>query len=371
MTILIDTTLREGEQTPAVSFTLSQKKQIIDGLSAIGIEEIEVGLASPLAGCSGALIRHIRENHPTMRCSLWSRCKESDIVSAVSQKPDILSLSIPVSDILIKEKLGTSRDMTVQMMCSAIISAHRHGMSPAIGFEDATRANRDFLHHIAVMAAKLGVCRIRLADTIGTATPDEIGTLVSEVRDYISPIPVGVHTHNDYGLATANVLSGLAHGAQFADATLLGLGERSGCAKLEEITGILAVKHGRSYNLKALYSLALITAGICKREIPPNQPFLGRDIFTCETGLHLQALHRNPKTYEPYPPEKIGTRRTLRLSEKVGRRAILEHFRRKGHRLPDTIDDHTITQMRKTLAKNPRKYGMILRNLITAESVTC
>ena len=132
-----------------------------------------------------------------------------------------------------------------------------------------------------------------------------------------------MHTHNDFGMASANALTALECGAHWADGTILGLGERTGCARLEELVGYLQLAKGiNRFDISALKALALEVAEFSDRTIPASQPLIGDDIFACETGLHLNGLVANPATYEPYSPEKVGAERKLFFGSKVGRRAL-------------------------------------------------
>ncbi len=351
MSSIIDTTLREGEQTPGVSFQLSEKKNIIDGLVIIGIGEIELGIASPLVDCPVHLIRYCRQNYPELSCSLWSRCHETDIRFAATLNPDILSLSIPVSDILIHEKLGKNREWTASCLQTHIDLAKKMGMDVAVGFEDATRAELSFVQRMACLAEKHGAVRVRLADTVGTSSPSEFGNLVASVSSGLNNTLVSVHCHNDFGMATANAVSALEQGAVGADVTLLGLGERCGCTRLEELVGYLKLKKNMPFNLKGIPPLAKYAAELTSRDIPGNQPFVGKEIFICETGLHLQALQKNYTTYEPYPAEMIGAERRFLLGPKAGRGAILAYMKSKGFTVNKNIDDKKMKSIRTYLAK--------------------
>jgi len=332
---LIDTTLREGEQTPGVKFSLDEKKHIIDGLAAAGIAEIEIGLATVLAECSRELARYCREYYPRLQISVWSRCRPEDIDHAALIRPDIVSLSIPVSDLHLITKLGKNRAWARRTLTESVERAHERGLAVSVGFEDATRADTGFLIEMAERAEQAGAVRVRLADTVGICSPIQTGELTRLVSGALAEAEVGIHTHNDFGMASANAITALESGATWADGTVLGLGERTGCARLEEMAGFLQLRCGCPHlDISALTRLAGDIASFTHREIPRNQPLTGADIFSCETGLHLQGLIADPRTYEPFSPETVGARRTLIFGAKVGRRALHYWLRESGQGEP-------------------------------------
>lgn len=346
MNYIIDTTLREGEQTPNVTFTLDQKKAIIDGLAAIGIEEIELGISSPLIECPLHLVDYLKKRYRHIRSSLWCRCKLEDIEHAAGIKPDILSLSIPVSDILIQYKLGKSKHWVTKQMKACIQRAHNLGFTVSIGFEDALRADREFVRHLAAMADQSAVHRIRLADTMGQGTPLQISSLFAEIKSCISTSQLAFHGHNDLGMATANSITAYETGADCVDATVLGLGERAGCTRLEEAAGWLSLSRKNTYDMVEAGKLAQLVAHFSNMHLSSSRPYIGNDIFICETGLHLHALQANLNTYQPYPPELIGKKHTLRVGAKAGRRAL-------SHVMNTAVDEYIQINMEQ--AKTMRK----------------
>lgn len=359
MAKIIDTTLREGEQTPGVSFSLQQKKEIIDGLRLIGISEIEVGIASVLHDCPKHLIGYCRSKHPATATLLWARCSENDIYLASANAPDILSLSIPVSDLLIRDKLEKDRSWVEMKLQKCLLLTKRAGIRAMVGFEDATRAEPEYLIKLALLAEKCGAERIRIADTVGNAAPLQIANLVKRLAASLNSCEISIHTHNDFGMATANAVTALASGASCADATVLGLGERSGCARLEELAGFLTLQTDAKYNLRQIPPLSRYVAQITSRRISAARPFLGRDIFTCETGLHLHALQKNLKTYEPYPPERIGRRHKLVVGEKAGKKAIVNHLTNTGFSLPPDLTDTQVHSIRRLLQAGLRNQDQL------------
>jgi homocitrate synthase NifV len=248
---LIDSTLREGEQTPSVVFTDQDKYDIIRGLYRVGVDEIELGIASPVNTSLPELAQEARKiTAASCRLSLWCRCTPEDIAFAATCSPDLLALSIPVSDAHIQERLGKDREWIQRILAASIQQALEAGIpTVAVGMEDASRADSDFLCTIAKVARQYGATRIRLADTVGICSPAGITRLVQLIKTTAS-LPIAVHCHNDFGMATANSIAALEAGANCLDTTVLGLGERAGNCRLEEVVGYLAfVLNNKNYSV--------------------------------------------------------------------------------------------------------------------------
>ena len=319
---LIDSTLREGAQTVGVSFSFQQKIAIVKALADIGIEEIEIGLATRFDPELKPLMHECRKFKSPTQLSVWSLCRKEDIDYAAALNPDVLSLSLPASDRHITKKLNKSRQWCLDTLAKAVLYAKDLGIRKiSLGLEDATRADPDFIQQLIKRAEKSGVARIRLADTVGIATPATIHKLISSLIANCS-LEIGVHNHNDFGMATANSITALDAGAHWADVTVLGLGERTGNARTEEVAGFLALQNGRSYRTEKLKALCSLVSKAASRQIAPHQPVIGNNIFACETGLHLQGLEQDPATYEPYNPKQVGTTRHLIYGQKTGRHSL-------------------------------------------------
>jgi len=343
---LIDSTLREGMQAVGVNFTRSQKMAILEAIAAIGIDELELGIATGLDRDLPHLVHRAREKHPWISISLWSRCLKDDIALAAELRPDILSISIPSSDLHIEKKFRKDRAWVLSSMSQGISFARQNGLlNVAVGFEDATRSEPSFLKELTSQAFKAGAFRVRIADTVGIATPQRIATIIHEFKA-VSPIEVGVHTHNDFGMASANAVAALEAGADWADVTTLGLGERAGCAQLEEVAGFLALNQGMHYNTSGLPALCRMVSEFSERPISPNQPVIGEDIFACETGLHLLGLEADPSTYEPYHPNKVQAQRKLIYGGKIGRKNLLQRFAALNRRVSPANLDRIFLQFR-------------------------
>jgi homocitrate synthase NifV len=353
---IIDSTLREGEQTPGVRFRQEQRYAIIRQLCQVGVEEMELGVASAKNNYLPELLTFARQiSKGEQRLGLWCRCLPDDIEFAASCRPDVLSLSIPASDLHISQRLQKDRAWILATLRRAVGQA-REASIPfiSLGLEDATRADPEFLCQLARAAAECGVQRLRLADTVGIGSPATMTTMVGMIRQQ-SGLPCGVHTHNDFGMATANAIAAIEAGASWIDATVLGLGERAGNCRLEEAAAFLCLQQGReryqTHLLPALCRTVSKAAGIA---IACNHPVVGGSIFTCETGLHLHGLTVNPSTYEPYAPAKVGASRTLRFGNKSGKRALCNHLARLGYPIDDNRAETLSRQIRSLAGHRPQ-----------------
>lgn len=366
---LIDSTLREGGQMVGVNFTLDQKMAIVAQLDRLGIEEIEVGVATSLDRDLPPFLAECREQVISARLALWCRCRADDIKMAARLRPDVLSLSIPASDLHITKKLGKDRSWVLETVNQSVHLSQNLGISIiSLGLEDATRADPEFLLEIVNTATVAGVERVRLADTVGVATPAELARLVSAVKGSVA-VEVGVHCHNDFGMATANSLAALEAGADWADVTVLGLGERAGNARLEEVAGFLALRHHRNYRVSQLRELGELVSRLAGQTITPHHPVLGEKIFYCESGLHLQGLHADPGTYEPYQPEQVGAERRLFYGSKIGKSQLLQHLTKAGLQTPSGKLDALLQLIRTGISQenlpmeNDELHALLANNI--------
>jgi len=303
-----------------VNFRLEEKLAIIHALDRIAIEEIEVGVATAYDRDLPELIRRSRNEGIKARLALWSRCRPEDIARAGVLKPDVLSLSIPGSDLHIEKKLGRDRAWVLARVSEGVAQGRALGIPYlSLGIEDSTRSDPSFLEAIIATAQTAGIARIRLADTVGIATPLDLSRLLLRLKTKFR-VSLGVHCHNDFGMASANTVTALDSGADWADVTVYGIGERAGNARLEEVAAHRVLQRGHHYELRELKGLVGLVAGCCGKRIDPHHPVVGEKIFQCETGLHLQGLEVDTATYEAYPPEVVGSERKLVYGNKIGRR---------------------------------------------------
>jgi homocitrate synthase NifV len=353
---IIDTTLREGEQSPGVFFDLRGKKAIIDGLVELGVDEIELGIANREDADLSLLATYMRESHPRQSFSLWCRCLPSDIAYGASLNPTCLALSIPASDLHLEKKFGKDRQWAVRLLRHSISQALAAGVSlVAVGLEDASRADPEFILELALAAEDAGAFRLRLADTVGISTPATITQMLSGLKG--GNLELGVHCHNDFGMATANTITAFEQGAAWGDVTLLGLGERAGNSRLEEVLAYLVLRKGTgNYNLLGLRELSQLVAREIGRDISSFRPIIGGDLFSCETGIHLQGLLADPATYEPFDPGLVGAKRSLLIGSKAGKHSVAAVLDRLGLPRPDAEILTRLTCQVRALASEQRSF---------------
>jgi isopropylmalate/homocitrate/citramalate synthase len=233
------------------------------------------------------------------------------------------------------------------VVAAAVAHAKAAGLAVVFAAEDAVRTDLDYLIEVYTAAVDAGADAVGVADTAGVAHPAQFARVVRAVAAAV-PVPIGVHCHDDLGLATANTLAGIAAGASGAQGSVLGVGERAGNAALEEIALALEVAHGvaTGLDLRVLPDLAAAVSAAAGLAVPVNKPVLGAHAFVHESGLHVDGLLRDPATYEPYPPELIGAQRRIVLGKHSGRSCVQAVLDQHGLELPRERVDELVAHVK-------------------------
>lgn len=302
----IDTTLRDGEQVPGIAFSLDDKMEIAERLAACGVREIEAG--TPAMGPDEQLvIRNLLNLNLPCEITAWCRARREDLDMAEACGATCVHISLPASPILLGV-VGWTYATLYKTMEEIIPLAVSRFPFVSIGIQDVARTPNSTLFKIVGMAYGCCVRRVRLADSVGLWMPEAVKRLVQEMILMFPGLQVGVHTHNDLGMATANAVTAVLAGAETVDTTINGLGERAGNAPFEQVVMALETGAGIRTRIKTehLFSLCKLVAQKTGRPIPDDRPVSGSRIFTHETGIHVHAQLRNPHAYQPYPPETVG-----------------------------------------------------------------
>jgi homocitrate synthase NifV len=352
-----DTTLRDGEQAPAVAFTSDEKLAIARALDAAGVQRIEAG-APVMGGYEIAALRRIVEAGLRADVVGWCRADRRDLDAAQAGGLSCVHLTIPVSDLHLARKLGKDRAWGRRRILDCVADAQDRGLRVSVGMEDASRADDTFVTDLAGELARAGVRHLRWADTVGVLEPfaavERLSRLVAAVA-----VEWEIHAHDDFGLATANTLAALRAGFVWASTTVVGLGERAGNAPLEEVA--MAVRHllGRPVDLDttAFRSLARLVATAARRPVPAGKAVVGRWAFAHESGVHADGVLKSPDLYEPFDPAEVGARRQLVVGKHAGRAVLRHALRANGIE----VDEEALT----VLLEGLRAHQSVRKRLLT------
>lgn len=325
--VIDDTTLRDGEQTAGVVFSLEEKKRIARMLDEIGVGELECGIPA-MGKEEQRSIQALLEMGLKARLLTWNRALKSDIQASIDCGVEAVDISLSVSDIHIEKKLGKSRDWVREQLKQALGFAKQHDLYVSVGGEDSSRADPGFLLELLKIAEAEGADRFRFCDTLGILDPFTTYERVSYLTERTC-LDLEVHTHNDLGMATANALAGIRAGARFVNTTVNGLGERAGNAALEEV--VMGLKYACATELEIDVSrfaeISRFVGAASGRPVPDWKAVVGEKVFSHESGLHADGVLKSPLNYEGFDPQEVGLGRHLVLGKHSGRHALLERLR--------------------------------------------
>ena len=318
---ILDSTLREGEQHPGVSFSIKQRIQIAWMLDSFGVDQIEI---SPIVSPD-----HHEATKIIMRQGLKAdivahvRVIKSDVDRALDCDTNWVATYMGISDIHLLASLRISREEAKQRALEVVDYIKSHGLKSRFTMEDASRTDPEFLLEMCKEMNQRGIERISIPDTVGIMRPRGMYNLVKLVYDNIdnSKTSLHVHCHNDVGLALSNALSGCDGGADHIHTTIDGLGERTGIPTLAEtaVALNLVYKSNNSFRLHLLKDLSRTISDYTRIPIHESKPLVGDSAYKHKAGTHLAAILRNPSAYEIIEPKLVGNRRKIVFGELSGK----------------------------------------------------
>ncbi|MEM8831173.1 MAG: homocitrate synthase [Cyanobacteria bacterium P01_G01_bin.19] len=325
-----DTTLRDGEQAAGVAFTIAEKVIFATLMDAIGIQELEVGI--PAMGSTEAeAITEINNLGLKTLITGWNRAMRSDIDASLACGLQRVHISVPLSEIQIAVKFQGNCQSVFDRLRDTISYARDRGLYISVGGEDSSRADDNFLLDVALAAQEYGASRFRFCDTVGVLDPLTTYNKVEQLVNKLA-IPVEMHTHNDFGMATANALAGIRAGATSVNTTVNGLGERAGNAALEEVVMALKRIYGMNIGIDTSkfkqISEFVVDASGC--DVPPWKAIVGDNAFAHESGIHGHGVLQNPATYEPFNPKEVGRERRLVIGKHTGKHLVSNVLQQYG-----------------------------------------
>ena len=346
--LFLDTTLRDGEQSPGCSMDTHEKLSMAHALEALGVDVIEAGFAMASEGDFNAIKAISREVRGPGIASLARACKE-DIETAARALDEArrsrVHIVLASSDIHLEYKLKITRAEAIERANSSIRLACRYFDEVEFSVEDATRTGHDFLCQMVAVAIDAGAKIINLPDTVGYSVPAEYGGLFEMLQSRlpkVAGITLSAHCHNDLGMAVANTMAAVAAGAQQVECTINGIGERAGNAALEEVAAIMLVRRDKfpcihSVVLDRLCSTSQLLSEIIGFGPPPNKAVVGRNAFEHEAGIRQHGVLANPLTYEIMNPSSVGAAgNRIVLGKHSGRNALAHRLRELGLNFDDS-----------------------------------
>jgi len=307
-----DTTMRDGEQTPGISFTTDEKLRIAQALDALGIDVIEAGFPQVSEGDYEAC-KQIPKLGLNAEIIGLARLSQEDIDKVIECDMNSIHLFIATSDLHLRDKLHITREECLLEITQWVEYARAHFSTVEFSAEDATRTDLDFLLQANLAAIEAGACRINLPDTVGTITPRGFAYIVKKHKEVLpESVRISTHCHDDFGLAVANSLAGVEMGASQIHTTILGIGERAGNADFAQCAMSLFAMYGVATNInnRLIYPTYKLLESLSGFPISGCAPLVGRNAFRHESGIHAHAIIQNPRSYEPLTPELIGIPRT-------------------------------------------------------------
>lgn len=344
---IIDTTLRDGEQTAGVNFSFDEKLKIVKELNKIGVKHIEIGIPA-MGEWEIKQIKKIVKLGFDIEYTTWNRLNKADIDKAVECGIPNIHISIPISDIHIEKKLKTSRELLINKAEYLIAYAKSCGCNVYIGFEDASRADPDFMITVLQKLESLGVTRFRFADTMSALNPFTTTKIIKKIKNSTNLL-IDFHGHNDFGMATANALAAFQAGADFISTSANGIGERAGNVPLEEI--VAALKYFENFDcsldMTKFVELARIVEDASGIKLAKNKPIIGEVVFSHESGIHADGLIKSKDIYEFLNPQDFGRENKIIFGKHSGRETFIKILQDYGIKFDSLKIEILFNKLRK------------------------
>ncbi len=327
---ILDTTLREGEQTPFVNFTVDEKVQIARMLDSVGVDMIEAGDPSVSPNVAKAIkcIASLGLRAEVVAHSVASRL---GIDKAKACGADRVAIFYATSKIHLDAKLHKTQEQAIAIIQEHVAYARGLGMKVRYTPEDATRTDFEFLVQVCNAAIEAGADRISFADTLGIMQPHVMFEKVRALRERLLPCKIDLHCHNDYGLALANAMAGIRAGADCIHTTVNGLGERTGIPDLAEtVVSFRNLEGNEKYNIQPLMDVSGYLEKVSGFFLAPNKPITGLNAFSHKSGVHTNGILKDPRTYEPFDPSILGRERKIIIDKYTGKSAVASRLEEYG-----------------------------------------
>nr|WP_246975073.1 2-isopropylmalate synthase [Natribaculum luteum] len=357
---VFDTTLRDGEQSPGTSFSYDDKREIAAVLDEMGTHVIESGFPVN-SDAEFEAVRDIAESTSTTTCGL-ARVVDKDVEAALDSGVEMVHVFVSTSDVQIEDSMHATRDQVVQRAVESVERVKEAGVTCMFSPMDATRTDESFLIDVIDAVTEAGTDWINVPDTTGVATPGRYYDLIEKITAH-TDARIDVHTHDDFGLATANALAGIEAGADQAQVSVNSIGERAGNAAYEEF--VMAVESlyqaDTGIDTTRISELSQVVEQKSGMDVPGNKPVVGENAFSHESGIHAAGVIENSDTFEPgvMTPEMIGAERRLVLGKHTGTHSVRERLVEQGY-------DPTEAEVR-AVTRRVKDYGAEKRRVTVSD----
>ncbi|MDV2482866.1 2-isopropylmalate synthase [Methanoculleus sp. Wushi-C6] len=353
---VFDTTLRDGEQTPGISFTREEKLGIAEQLSAIGVQTIEAGFPAS-SDAEHEIVKAIKALDLATRVCGLARSIRADVDACIECDVDMIHVFIPTSDVQREYTIKKTREQVLEATGEIIAYARDHVDRCMFSAMDATRTDWDYLIDVYRVAVDAGATIINVPDTVGVITPAAMKRLITRIDREVN-CPIDVHCHNDFGLAVANTIAAVEGGASQVQVTVNGLGERAGNADLAQTVMALESIYGIETGIRTtrLVETSRLVSRYAGMSIPATQPVVGENAFAHESGIHSHGVITRSDTFEPgiMTPEMVGHRRRLKLGKHAGRHAVRQMLLDTHIEPTDAQLDEIVVRMKGIAGKGKR-----------------
>jgi len=380
--LIFDTTLRDGEQSPGCSMNVNQKLRLARTLAGLGVDIIEAGFAAASPRDFEAVEQVARQVQGPTICAL-ARCNEKDITlaaRALAAAPKRrLHVFIATSPIHRRHKLNMDCKAVLERAVQGVRLAREFSTDVEFSAEDAIRTEPEFLAEVMAAVIAAGATTINVPDTVGYATPDEMGQLIRYLRSEVPGIEqavISTHCHDDLGMAVANSLAALAAGARQVECTINGIGERAGNCALEEVVMALKTRADlfgldTAIDTRRLYPASRQLAAVVGSFVPANKAIVGDNAFAHEAGIHQHGMLAHRETYEIMRPEAVGIpQSSLVLGKHSGRHALSQRVRELGFELTEVELEQLFGRFKQLADRKRQIFDADLEALIAGESAS-
>jgi isopropylmalate/homocitrate/citramalate synthase len=353
---IVDCTLRDGEQQAGIAFTKDDKIQIAKKLDEIGIPEIEAGMPA-VSEEDATAVREIVLAGLKARIAALARPIKADIDILVECGVWCATISIPIGDLQRKFKLGWNDETYIRTLLETAEYAKKRGLYVNISPYDTTRVSQKFLMKVLREIVNAGtVDRVRLVDTVGSASPLAIKYLVWKMKSVLGDIPIEIHCHDDFGMATACSIAGAEAGVEYISTTMNGVGERAGNAPTEEVLIALRFLYGIDLGVKLekLTETSRLVEELSGVKLQFHKAVVGKHAFSHESGMVVAGVLKNNFVGEAYIPEAVGQTREILIGKKSGAKALVNKLDSRGIVLPKEKISELLQRVKSFAIANKR-----------------